>query len=109
MKTLLGDTDFIVAVNDVQRTSTPDVPARIGLDPAPTMDLVFLGPALEHGDVVNVTLSSSGALKILNPASLDSMPDETVTQEVTYLIPPEFVNATTDEDGRRSSSSSTRR
>jgi len=98
-KTLLGDTDFIVAVNDVQRTSTPDVPARIGLDPAPTMDLVFLGPALEHGDVVNVTLSSSGALKILNPASLDSMPDETVTQEVTYLIPPEFVNATTDEDG----------
>ncbi|WP_292489426.1 SwmB domain-containing protein [Methanoculleus sp. 10] len=98
-KTLLGDTDFIVAVNDVQRTSTPDVPARIGLDPAPTMDLVFLGPALGHGDVVNVTLSSSGALKILNPASLDSMPDETVTQEVTYLIPPEFVNATTDEDG----------
>ncbi|MFY9174066.1 MAG: hypothetical protein WAO24_01795, partial [Peptococcia bacterium] len=91
-KPLLADIDIFVAVNDGSRW-TVDVPVRSALDPADTMDLAFIGLPLEHGDVVNVTLNSSGAAKIMNPATMDSMPGETITQEVTYLIPPEFVNA----------------
>ena len=99
-KPLLADIDIFVAVNDGSRW-TVDVPVRSALDPADTMDLAFIGLPLEHGDVVNVTLNSSGAAKIMNPATMDSMPGETITQEVTYLIPPEFVNATTNVDGDR--------
>ena len=94
----LGETDIIVQVGDANRPIDP-VPARSGLNPAMKMDLAFIGGALEHGDTVNVTITQSGAAKILNPVSLESMPDEEVSKQTQYLIPPEFVSATTDEDG----------
>jgi len=94
----LGETDIIVQVGDANRPIDP-VPARSGLNPAMKMDLAFIGGALEHGDTVNVTITQSGAAKILNPVSLESMPDEDVSRQAEYLIPPEFVSATTDEDG----------
>ncbi len=97
-KSLVDETDIIVEINGVKRPSD-GVPARSGLTPATAMDLAFFGEALEHGDVVSVTLTHSGAAKILNPVSLESMLDEDVSRQAEYLIPPEFVSATTDEDG----------
>ena len=97
-KSLVDETDIIVEINGDKRPSD-GVPARSGLTPATAMDLAFFGEALEHGDVVSVTLTHSGAAKILNPVSLESMLDEDVSRQAEYLIPPEFVSATTDEDG----------
>jgi uncharacterized repeat protein (TIGR02059 family) len=97
-KSLVDETDIIVEINGDKRPSD-GVPARSGLTPATAMDLAFFGEALEHGNVVNVTLTHSGAAKILNPVSLESMLDEDVSRQAEYLIPPEFVSATTDEDG----------
>jgi len=97
-KQLDGDNDVIVKVDDNER-NVPNVPARSGLDPVTAMDLLFDGDALEHGQTVNVTLTAQGAGKIFSLVSFEAMDCEAVSQEVTYLVPPEFVGATTNIDG----------
>ena len=75
------------------------VPIRKAKDSAPTMDVGVLGGLSEY-DTVTVSLTATGAGAVY---SLDDDGDkhnpESVGQSFTYVLPPEFVNATTNIDG----------
>lgn len=75
------------------------VSSRKAKDSAPTMDVGVLGGLREY-DTVTVSLTATGAGAVY---SLDDDGDkhnpESVGQSFTYVLPPEFVNATTNIDG----------
>lgn len=98
----LTETHLIVEVEREGAVTHRDieaVPSRKAKGSAPTMDVEVQG-GLKEQDTVTVSLTATGAGEVysLDDDATKYYP-EPVGRSFTYVLPPEFVNATTNIDG----------